>query len=666
MKLAYNYFSMFFSVLLILGTLPALAQPSDAIPNTAVEVSFYFAPPGPDKVIDPVTNPRLTDGSVAYGNNIWTNDLYSFDTDDPTTANEIGKMTMQTASGDFHPNEPDFMYVMDINTNYMGKVDVSSGEIVDSVLVPVPVGGGIWTVLSIHKTLGVFYGVATNGSVSDVYEIDPETGATTLVFNTGLNLVISGTFDGNGMFWFLEIPNSEIYKFDLANLELELVGPAGFIANFAQGMAYDPGQDEVYLAAYEDVVGPQLRLLNRVSGEATYIADLPGSTTAFGFPGAVPIQQIINIPAGWSGISSYVTPDNPNLTNVLANISDEFTLLQNDQGNFYWPAQGINTLQVWDPSQGYLISMQQESLLTIEGAFIEDPGVFIDEGWSYVPVLVPEPYPADQLFNGVDGFVMVKEIAGPGVFWPEYNINTLGNLMPGHAYNAYSSQAGETTYEIIPDEKSSQQEQIKNRIPETPWNPVSFVPNSHMVVFNKVGSDLEKGDIIGAFTPNNWCAGAAEVSDPEMNVAMAVNAADPSDDASAGFESGETILYKLYRPSTNEILELTPVYDTQMNSGSFSPNGMSLVTSVNLSVTGLTSPETTKAILYPNPSKGSFTVKSYHENIKLVVFNAFGETIFEESNAGTFNVDLENQPKGTYFVKLQTETGTRIEKVVLY
>lgn len=409
--------------------------------NAGLEFSLQFAPQ-PSGLEKAKYDPSLlTDGSLAYATNVWTNDFFSFNTDNPMTVSVIAKISTQSASGDFHPEDPDHMYVVDINENYLRKIEISSAQTVDSVNVPVPVLGGIWAVLSINKTSGSFYGVATNGSASNVYEIDPESGNTSLVFETGLAAVISGTFDNAGLLWLLEIQNDNIYKLNLNTHNLELVGAAGFDADSPQGMGYDALEDQLYLAAYEKNVGPQLRLLNRTTGAASFIGNLPGETTAFGFPGSVsPVEHIIQVPAGWSGISSYINPQNNNLENILSPLSDEFILLKNSAGDVYWPQQNISSLQTWIADEGYIINMDQPATLTISGYPIENQTLNFTSGWNILAIIIPDETPVDVLFENTEGFVMAKEIAGTGVYWPEHQINTLGNVVPGKAYYIYSSQ----------------------------------------------------------------------------------------------------------------------------------------------------------------------------------------------------------------------------------
>jgi len=410
--------------------------------NTSSDFSLQIAPQ-PSGLEKAKYDPSLlTDGSLAYANNVWTNDFFSFDTDDPMTVSVIDKISTQSASGDFHPEDTDHMYVIDINENYLRKIDISSAQTIDSVNVPVPISGGIWAVLSIHKTSGTFYAVATSGSASNVYEIDTETGNTELVFETGLSAVISGSFDNAGMLWLLEIQDDNIYKLNINTLNLELVGAVGFDADSPQGMGYDVAEDQVYLAAYEKNVGPQLRLLNRTTGAASFIGNLPGETTAFGFPGSVaPIEHMIQVPAGWSGISSYINPQDNNLVNILSPVSDEFILLKNSDGDVYWPQQNISSLQTWTAEEGYIINMDQPATITISGSPIENQTLNFTSGWNILAVIIPDETPVDALFENIDGFVMAKEIAGTGIYWPEHQINTLGNLVPGKAYYIYSTQS---------------------------------------------------------------------------------------------------------------------------------------------------------------------------------------------------------------------------------
>ncbi len=441
MKSTSIYFTHILAVLITLSTMSVFSQITNNPISKSSGFSLEFAPKQIITQNLKPDNPKNIKGSIGYGNNIWTNKLYTINTDAPFETTVIADITSQSTSGDFYPDEYEYFYILDINDNFLRKTDVANGETVGSVFIEMPLAEGIWTVLTIHKTTGVFYGVATNGTQSNVYEINKTTGATTLYLSTGLPAVISGTFDGEGLMWLFEIANDSIYKLDIDSQNIQLVGAAGFDGDSPQGMGYDALEDNVYLAAYEKNVGPQLRLLNPLTGVASYICNLPGETTAFGFPGGtVPIQHSIQIPTGWSSISSFVNPEDTDMANILSEIIDDFILMENINGDLYWPQQGITTLQNWDASHGYIINMSEPATLTITGTPIENLTLNFDAGWNILPIVVPEEYPVDVLFENIDGFVMAKEIVGTKIYWPEHDINTIGDLIPGKAYSIYSTQ----------------------------------------------------------------------------------------------------------------------------------------------------------------------------------------------------------------------------------
>jgi hypothetical protein len=62
-------------------------------------------------------------------------------------------------------------------------------------------------------------------------------------------------------------------------------------------------------------------------------------------------SQSISIPAGWSGISSYILPLQPAMEDVFAPISDELIIAQTMIG-MYYPGENTNTIGNWDQPLG--------------------------------------------------------------------------------------------------------------------------------------------------------------------------------------------------------------------------------------------------------------------------------------------------------------------------
>jgi len=156
-----------------------------------------------------------------------------------------------------------------------------------------------------------------------------------------------------------------------------------------------------------------------------------------------PFAHEIVIPQGWSGLSSYVSPDSPELETVFSAISDNVELMANYDG-IYWPGQNINTLGNMEVSSAYQIKMTESATLTVVGN-IRYPlsELVLSPGWSYLPVNTNCVVNIENQFGGLVQITMIKEIAGTGIYWPEQEINTIGELQPGKAYFILNESATE-------------------------------------------------------------------------------------------------------------------------------------------------------------------------------------------------------------------------------
>jgi len=156
------------------------------------------------------------------------------------------------------------------------------------------------------------------------------------------------------------------------------------------------------------------------------------------------IQQTVQLTGGWSGLSGYVVPENTNLDNLLEPL-DNLVILYNNDG-LYFPSQGTNTLVNWNSAQGYIVKLTGSDELIIEGFETANSTLTLAPGWSIVPVISSCNVDVTSLLGEYEQIVMVKEVAGTGVYWPENGINSLGNLVPGKAYYFLTNAAVTFTY----------------------------------------------------------------------------------------------------------------------------------------------------------------------------------------------------------------------------
>ncbi|MBE0638823.1 MAG: T9SS type A sorting domain-containing protein [Bacteroidales bacterium] len=391
-------------------------------------------------------------------------------------------------------------------------------------------------------------------------------------------------------------------------------------------------------------------------------------------------HQVI-LPEGWCGISSYVTPVNPAMEDIFSDILENLILISDNYG-IYWPGQNINTLGDWSVTKGYKIKMETINLLNIEGN-IRYPIATLSApfGWSYLPVNSPCAVDVAEQFSANPSVCMIKDIAGTGIYWPEYGVNTLQELLPGKAYEIYNNSDIPFTVrypmcESLPLEpgfKVGQSEIIH------PWNKVHKTPSSHIFGFtNSAISVFEPGDLIGIFTQDNICAGVTQFDNhSEMNVLTAF-ITDHSESQITGFVEGELVSFKLFRPSTNQEFSLDVNYAAQsLNNGVFVSNGISLINKIELTTTSIDNDipggEDFSMEIFPNPTTGLVNVSFSSEKQmigEVTILNATGQVILKgeidhNDDLTVKSYDLTGHPAGVYYIRIVADKVLKNEKIIL-
>jgi hypothetical protein len=63
-----------------------------------------------------------------------------------------------------------------------------------------------------------------------------------------------------------------------------------------------------------------------------------------------------------------------------------------------------------------------------------------------IPVYSFNNIDVELLFSNVEGFEIATDVAGLGVYWPEYGINTLGAVKSGKAYLVKTNSSGAISF----------------------------------------------------------------------------------------------------------------------------------------------------------------------------------------------------------------------------
>ncbi len=379
----------------------------------------------------------------------------------------------------------------------------------------------------------------------------------------------------------------------------------------------------------------------------------------------------VQIPQGWSGLSSYMIPSDLDVEEIFAPIVDDMIILV-DGNDFYWPAQGVNTIGNWDPYSGYSIKMESTKLFT----FIGNQPVYnilpLPFGWFTIPVLSECNVNVEELFvSCVDDLDIVKEVAGYKVYWPSQGINSLGELIPGKAYNVKMNNSCAITFPECTG-KSYTSGSTNNPHFDTPWNQVSYTASAHVVsIQSEALKDLQKGDVIGAFATNGLCCGMVEINNLNQNIGLSIFADDPTTQETDGFVEGELLQFRLYRQSTNEEFNLTVIYDQSLpnHDGLFTGNGLSAIKEMKAASTGFTSLLNGQTIMiFPNPATSAVNIiitGKIPDGTQAGLYNLQGQKMINiDIRQQQTQLDISKLQQGIYLIKLESEQGRFIQKFV--
>lgn len=369
--------------------------------------------------------------------------------------------------------------------------------------------------------------------------------------------------------------------------------------------------------------------------------------------------QVIVLKQGWSGISSYINPDNSDLETMIAPVFNQFVIMRNNDGA-YWPDGGLNTLSDWDPYLGYALKMHEQSQIAMMGEPLSFTVADLDGGWSYLPVLRNCEYAVNDLFDPLSGnFVIAKEVAGGRIFWPQMGINTLGYLLPGSAYFVMLSSPAAIDFPDCQDKAGGTTAQATyfasgeamNIL--SPWNPVNNTAISHIVALpDEAAAGLLPGDIIGAFTQSGLCAGTAVFSG--VTTSIAIYGDDMTTLAVDGFIENEPMYFMMFRPDDQSEYFMDVSYSliAPDYNGLFVHHGLSVIEELSLTPTGIGEGVAAGLSVYPNPSAGLFNIslRQIAARVAYRVVNLKGVIVSSGTLSSNDVIDLKDQPKGIYFL----------------
>ncbi|MFP4470011.1 MAG: GEVED domain-containing protein, partial [Bacteroidales bacterium] len=374
----------------------------------------------------------------------------------------------------------------------------------------------------------------------------------------------------------------------------------------------------------------------------------------------------ITVPAGWSGLSSYIVPANNALEDVFAAFLYDLVMVQNFIGIF-WPQEEVNTIGNWENHSAYAIKTGNGFSLPLTGYQETDRVFSLNQGWTMLPVIcIHNPITASLFAAVEDELVLVKEIAGTEIYWPSMGINTLTTLQPGKAYLVKMQSAVEVTF---PENmvKSATAINLKEPVSCELWdNPVPTA-NSHIIAIPEsvwTSGGFSDGDLIGVFTSEGICAGLAPLTG---NTSIAVFGHDPLIDEKQGFITGELMNFRIFKPAFGEVLDVEFEFDPDLHFGNFNVMGVSVVTGMKTLASAVSENGKVTVVVFPNPTTGIFQVNGFGTDSHISILNSKGEEILSQDiHQEESKIDLSDTPPGIYLLSIRNAAGVIHKKVIVY
>lgn len=373
-------------------------------------------------------------------------------------------------------------------------------------------------------------------------------------------------------------------------------------------------------------------------------------------------RQTIEIPAGWSGFSTYQNVYDADVNNMFEQLGGNLVIVS-DFENVFWPGGSVNTYGDWNTKVGAQIKLSESASLNVDGLLPDDRTINLEAGWNYLPVLGNCNFDASAIFDQLGASLeLAKDIAGTRVYWPEFNIQTLNTLEPGKAYLMKLSSASSITF---PDCLKGDQiaPSSKRAANGSPFTDPAYTGISHLIVIPELAckSILQSGDWIGVFNQNGVCAGLSEYKNG--NMVITAFADDPTTFDNDGLDENEAFKLMAYRKITGQYLELNPNYSTDYDDGYFVANGLSVTD--HLKATAVKNDlDGSEISIFPNPAREVININGLQARVSWELINSAGELLKFGVADENGKIYPGNLTCGLYTLKLVLDNEVVCRKVI--
>jgi len=376
----------------------------------------------------------------------------------------------------------------------------------------------------------------------------------------------------------------------------------------------------------------------------------------------IPLNENIN--SDWDMISTYINNVN-DINTTLAPVLNELIIIKDANGNVYWPSVPVLNLNEINTNDAYAVKTYAPNDLTIFGDFIQPEEIGFElSGWNYISYPRYYPEEVDVVFESMLSNIELLKDDNGSLYWPELNINTIGQMEAGEGYIMKVGEDQLFTYpsnsDYVTDINGSTtagrygliEPSYFTDIEKTSSNMVIGLPENAWLDF-----DIQYGDEIAVYDSQGMIAGVSVLD--ISNNAIVVWEDDISSSEKDGMIEGDLLYFELWQSSTNTLYNLE--IDWKDGGDTFFSNGISIASLI--SVNELVVDNFQDVSCYPNPNDGEFTLEFKllnQENVNIILYNALGEKVFAIENntydegLNLMSVSLPELTRGLYYLELSS------------
>jgi hypothetical protein len=150
---------------------------------------------------------------------------------------------------------------------------------------------------------------------------------------------------------------------------------------------------------------------------------------------------------GWNMVSLNIHPQDSTTGTIFSPLKG-FVLAKNNNGQVYWPAYAINTIGILHTGESYKIFTDSLDTILVSGARIDlnETPISLIAGWNMIAYLPQSDMPITTALSGIISQMTIAKNNNGQVYWPDYSINTIGNMKAGEGYKIYMNTAAILTY----------------------------------------------------------------------------------------------------------------------------------------------------------------------------------------------------------------------------